>query len=362
MRVGFLLSGSLDTLTGGYIYDRQLVNHLKLKGHQVDVIQLPVPSHAASFLYNPTLWFSRQLNGSTFDVLLEDELDHPALFLANRRLKSRGNLPVISIVHNLRSCEKRAAWQNRFYRQIEYFYLRSVDGFIFNSRTTRNAVENLIGPQRSSVTACPGGDRLPFQITEAEIIERAKRPGPLRVLFLGNLFRNKGLHILLESLAKLPQNSYVLTVVGDLTMERAYVKAITEQIRERNLSGKVFITGPLNNGELATRLMDSHILAVPSFYEGYGIAYLEGMGFGLPAIATTAGAAGEIITQGRDGFLITPGDSTTLSRHLQSLHEDRNLLTFMSVNAFQRFKSHPTWQASGDKILDFLQACSQIHS
>ena len=172
----------------------------------------------------------------------------------------------------------------------------SVDGFIFNSRTTRQTVEDLIGMTQFSVIANPCGNRLHPEITESEIKERARKPGPLQIVFLGNLTPNKGLHVLLDALPGIPENSYLLTVIGDLTMDRAYSQSIRNQIRKLNLTDNVLITGPISNSELAFRLKESHILVVPSFYEGYGIAYLEGMGFGLPAIATTAGAANEIIT------------------------------------------------------------------
>jgi glycosyltransferase involved in cell wall biosynthesis len=357
LQIGFLISGSLDTLTGGYIYDRQLVDYLCRKGHQVKIFNLPCSNYWERFLYSPQLLFSQPLNHSPLDILLEDELDHPALILLNRKLKRESNYPVISIVHNLHSCELRADWQNYLYRRIEKSYLLSVDGFIFNSHTTRQAIEQMIGIQRYSVTANPCGNRLPVQITAKEIEDRAKKPGPLQILFLGNLLPNKGLHVLLNALSGISGNNYFLTIVGDLTMDKAYSAAIGRQIRKLNLVDKVSITWPLNNADLAIRLKESHILAVPSFYEGYGIVYLEGMGFGLPAIATTSGAAREIITDGENGFLISPGDSTTLAHCLQELNQERSRLAAMSLNAHRRFKSHPGWQVTCEKIHNFLLSC-----
>jgi glycosyltransferase involved in cell wall biosynthesis len=355
-----LISGSLNTLTGGYIYDRQLVDYLRQKGHHVEVIELPFRNYLDRLLHSPIASF-RELKSSPVDILLEDELDHPALIYFNRKLRRQAIYPVVSIVHNLHCSEFRASWQNRLYRQIEKYYLMSVDGFIFNSLATQQAVEKLIETHKPAVIANPCGDRLPVQISEKEIAERAMMSGPLRILFLGNLFRNKSLHVLLAALADLPRSKYYLTVVGDLTMDKLYVKEIREQIRKHNLNKDVSLTGPLNNGELTARLKENQVLAVPSFYEGYGIAYLEGMGCGLPAIGTTSGGATEIINHGINGFLIPPGDRRALSRYLNELNQDRERLKSMSLKALQLFKTHPTWQATCEKILAFLLSLRNAH-
>ncbi|HTP01099.1 MAG TPA: glycosyltransferase family 4 protein, partial [Anaerolineales bacterium] len=98
----------------------------------------------------------------------------------------------------------------------------------------------------------------------------------------------------------------------------------------------------------------SDVLVVPSYWEGFGIAYLEGMAFGLPAIGTTAGAIPQMISHGVNGFLISPGDSAALADLLQRLASDRDLLDRMSLNALQYFASCPTWAQSADLVRDFL--------
>lgn len=342
MHLALIIYGSLDTISGGYLYDRMLVNHLRRCGDTVDVVSLPWRCYAARLAHNlsPAL-----LRMNRYDVVLQDELNHPSLFIANRFAPR----PRISIVHHLRSVEPRPAWQNRLYRFVERQYLSSVDGFIFNSRTTRGAVERLVGSRRPSVVACPAGDRFGPALDPARIRERVARAGPLKLLFLGSVIPRKGLHTLLDALAQIPEG-WELSAVGSLTTDKKYAAQI-----QRCLTPRTRLRGSITDSLITNNYLQSDLLVVPSTYEGFGIVYLEGMCFGLPAIATTTGAAGEIITHGRDGFLIEPGDSAALARRIQTLIADRSLLLDMSLAARERFLRQPTWEQSMSTAREFLQ-------
>ncbi len=355
MRVGLVIYGSLDTISGGYLYDRVLVQHLRLCGDQVEVISLPWRNYARHLGDNCSRSLYQRLSQACLDVLLQDELNHPSLFWLNRRLKQRVHYPVVAIVHHLRCSESRPAWQNRLYRWVERRYLATLDSLIVNSQATRAAVEGLVGAGRKSIVAYPGGDRLHPSLTPTQIARRARRGGPLRILFIGNLIPRKGLHILLEGLSRLPEDSWQLEVIGSLAVDRAYVRAIHRQVRRAGLAERVVLPGPLSDSDLAGRLAGGDLLAVPSSYEGFGIVYLEAMGFGLPVIASTAGATQEIITHGRDGFLVPPDDVLSLARHVRELCQDRERLLQMGLAARQRYLAHPTWADSSQRIRRFLQ-------
>jgi glycosyltransferase involved in cell wall biosynthesis len=364
MHIGLIIYGSLDTLSGGYLYDRKLVEYLRSQGDKVEIISLPWRNYAAHLTDNfrfhlgspgASSWQIHQGAGGLhgFDILIQDELNHPSLLLANR---GKHLCPIISLVHHLRCSELRPAWQNRFYRFIERKYLQSVDGFIFNSRTTKNVVQALINDGKPSVLAYPPTDRFGAPLSENEIRARAKTD-EFRILFLGNVIYRKGLHTLLEAIQK-AKSKVRIEVVGSLTSEPVYVKLIQEIIEQNHLSSCVFLHGALDREPLIQKLKQAHVLVVPSSYEGYGIVYLEGMCFGLPAIGTTAGAAGEIIENGKTGFLITPDDSTSLARHIQSLAEDRDLLVRLSLHARARYLRQPAWTVSAKNIRDFLFSLS----
>ena len=347
MKLGLVIYGSLETVSGGYLYDRKLVESLRAQGDTVEIISLPWRNYAAHLTHN--FWF-RLPRRQDVDILIQDELNHPSLISANL---GKHPYPVISLVHHLRCSELRPAWQNVFYRMIEKKYLQSVDGFIFNSKTTQNVVHGLSKDGKPSIVAYPPTDRFGEPISEKDIIGRAQT-GPLRILFLGNVMYRKGLHTLLEALRVQP-SVFRIDVVGSLTTEPGYAKQMQNFVKANGLTSLVTFHSSLDREPLAEKLRQAHVLAVPSSYEGFGIVYLEGMCFGLPAIGSTAGAAREIIEHEQTGYLIAPGDSRSLSGHLWSLAEDRGLLARLSLNARERYLRQPAWTETAKSIRAFLQ-------
>lgn len=355
MKIGLVIYGDLSTLTGGYLYDRMLVRHLRSQGDRVEIVSLPWRTYAQHMLDNISRDLVTRLKEADLDILLEDELNHPSLFWLNRRLRGRVGYRLVSIVHHLRCSELRAPWKNTLYRLVEKRYLSSVDGFIFNSRTTRDAVEGLVKSPKESVIAYPAGNQLDPEISREAIVDRCRTSGPLRLLFVGTLIRRKELHTLISAVALLPRDLWSLNVIGGWDTDPAYVREIRGMIEQEKLSGRVNLLGPVDRTEMTDLLAQSHVMAVPSSYEGYGIVYVEGMGFGLPAIASTAGAAHEIITHGIDGFLVNPGDAEQLSSHIRDLSMNRDRLAQMSLAAIDRYRAHPTWEQGGEIIRRFLK-------
>lgn len=352
MKVGFVIYGSLNTLSGGYLYDRKLVEYLRSQGDEVEIISLPWRNYFSHLTDNFTFKLPKG-----FDILIQDELNHPSLILANRKPHP---YPVISLVHHLRCSELRPKWQNDFYRIIEKKYLQSVDGFIFNSKTTKGVVNRLIGNREPNVIGFPPTDRFGEAILENEIIERNKSQ-ELRILFLGNVMQRKGLHTLLKAVLSL-KSQVAIDVVGSLSVEPSYAKKMQEIVKTHNLNSLITFHSSLDNEPLKQKLKNAHVLIVPSSYEGFGIVYLEGMGFGLPAIGTTAGAASEVIEHGKTGYLMEPNDSESLAKIISNLVEDRELLTKLSINARNRYLTQPKWEETAENIRNFLQKMINEHS
>lgn len=358
MKIGLVIYGSLATLSGGYLYDRKLVEQLLAAGDTVEIFALPwrsYPRHLLDNLANP---LARPIAAAHLDLLLQDELNHPSLFACNRALRARFNLPFVSIVHHLRSDERHPALLNRLYAWVERRYLRTVDGFIFNSTTTRGRVNSHLPTSPCGIVAYPAADHLcppPAAEVAANAIHKYVTPRPLQILFVGNVIERKGLHTLLAALAPLPTRAWRLEVVGSLTVAPSYVQHIRRAIAAASLDDHVTLLGAVDDATLKARLTGADLLAVPSF-EGFGIVYLEAMAYGLPVIATKAGAAHEIVTPGIDGFLVPPHDAAALSAILARCVQHRPTLLPMSHAARLRYDRHPTWRQSATAIRAWLES------
>jgi glycosyltransferase involved in cell wall biosynthesis len=345
MHVGLALYGGLDGQSGGFRYDRRLVEELRAAGDTVDVIDLPWRSYTRGLLDNLSGSLRKRLDGG-FDVLLQDELAHPSLVGVNRQL----SCPTVSIVHHLRADEGgRLA---PLYRAVERRYLATVDAAVCNSETTRERVvaTSPLSAARTLV-APPAGDRFDPAIGDGTIEERA-RTVPLRLAFLGNIEPRKGLDTLVAGLTRVAE-PWHLTVVGRAT-DQGYRDRVAERATAAGCADRVSFTGRLPDTELAAVLRRGHVLAIPSRYEGFGIAYLEGMAFGLPAIATTAGGAAQIVTDGETGLLIAPEDPAAVADAVTTLAADRDELARMGRAARRRYEAHPDWAATADRVRSFV--------
>ncbi|MEX0788266.1 MAG: glycosyltransferase family 4 protein [Anaerolineales bacterium] len=360
MRVGLIVYDGLEGRSGGYLYDRKLVQALRQAGHAVTVLAIPQRRYLPQLGDNLRSDLLGRVLAAHLDVLLEDELCHPSLVALNRKLQRSLPLPIVAIVHHLRSEEPHPNALKAVYRVVERAYLHTLDGLICNSRSTLRSVRALGGRSTPALISPPAADHLGTAVSQRPIAKRAYDRGPLQVLFLGNLIPRKGLHILLEAMARLPAGAARLTVAGDLQTDPNYVGRIRRRADRLGLDGSIRFVGPLSPRRVAAELRRSQVLAVPSSLEGFGIAYLEGMAHGLPALATSVGGGAEIVRDGYNGYLIRPGEIDVLADRLARLASDRKSLARMGQAARRTYLGHPTWGESTRRSILFLSRLAPL--
>jgi glycosyltransferase involved in cell wall biosynthesis len=355
MQIALIIYGSLDEVSGGFLYDRKLMEHLQQRGHEVTVLSIPWRSYGRSLVDNSSHRLLRRMQGQEFAVIVQDELIHPSVFQLNRRLRRVVQTPIVALIHLLRSSQRWPVWQRGLYRWVERRYLTTVDGCIYANRHIAARVRALLGTIPPGVVAPPAGNHLHVTLTPAQIVERAQRPGPLKIIFVGNLTPLKGLHRLLAVLQHVPATSWRLTVLGSQDRDRAYVRRMRQHIATMGWQEQVQFHGLRSQTEVAICLADSDVLAVPSYPESYSIAYLEALSQGLPVVTHAESDSADLIEHGVSGFHMQPDDLASAAQHLEALATDRAWLARMSLAARSRFAGLPTWEQSLSCAAQFLE-------
>jgi glycosyltransferase involved in cell wall biosynthesis len=154
---------------------------------------------------------------------------------------------------------------------------------------------------------------------------RTDAASPFELLFVGRLVERKGVHLLLDALAALPpQRPVVLRVVGD-GPERARLQ---EQAARLGLGERVVFHGFVTRDELEARIAACDCFVLPAVVdakgdtEGLGVVLLEAMSYGKPAIASAAGGIVDIVRDGRNGFLVPPGEAGPLANAVTRMMDD----------------------------------------
>lgn len=362
MRIGLVVYGPLDRRSGGYLYDREVVDELTARGHTVVVVSLPERSTTGAIDALPGLELLDAVRtdvvdrivDAELDVLIEDELCHPSLVGVNRRLPA--SLPIVSLVHLVITPGVQSRWRSTLVGAIEGAYFRSVDGFVFNSHAMKAATGTFVDPE-PSVIAHPAGDRFGEPV-DAATIDRRATEDPFQVVAVGSVTPRKGIDTLLRGLAAV-DGHWRLSVVGSTAVDPAFVRRLRRLAIDLGIDDRVTFTGRVDDETLSDQLASAHVLALPSRYEGFGIVYVEGMGFGLPAIASTSGGAADIVEDGVNGRLVPPESPNAVAAALQELLGDRDLLSSYARNAVETYREHPTWAETTETIESFLRSIAE---
>ncbi|RYH07648.1 glycosyltransferase family 4 protein [Tropicimonas sp. IMCC6043] len=148
-----------------------------------------------------------------------------------------------------------------------------------------------------------------------------RRDGEIRLLFVGRLAPVKGLRILLEAMGHLMVSlpDLHLVIVGD-GPDRAALEAAAAP-----LGAAVSFTGYLSQDEVASAMQSCDIFVLPSFAEGVPVVLMEALASCRPVIATQVAGVGELVEDGKSGFIVPPGDAATLADRIGRLAADPEL-------------------------------------
>lgn len=350
MKIAFILYGLADTRSGGFLYDRYLIDRLKKRGHEVEIFSQKEGGFLTLLMGNSRSLFTEIVKFNP-DLIIEDELNHTSLFLVNKKIKFKIKVPILAIVHHLKSEEKINILLKSIIKRIEYSFLTNCDAIIFNSLNTLNSVNKLLKkPVESYIIVYPGKDNLP-------LLKRDKnKKGILKLIFVGNIIPRKNLHMILRVLNKLSEKSWQFNICGSDHYDPGYVtylKTLATRIKGKN---QIIFKGRVSDKILSDMLSKADILIAPSKWEGFGISYIEAMRAGVIPIASKNGGAVEIIENGKDGFLVSTLNDKNLEEVLSNLFSKPELVHKIALEATLKAASFPTWDKTMDKAIEFLES------
>jgi glycosyltransferase involved in cell wall biosynthesis len=154
------------------------------------------------------------------------------------------------------------------------------------------------------------------------------------VVSVGHAVPVKGWDILLRAFASTVRDAsrLRLVLIGNADpVGGRFPRQLHDFILENKLSHQVHLTGHILDIQSALRAAD--VFAMPSRSEGFSVALIEALEVGLPCVASRVGIAGEVIQEGKNGFLVERGDEAALATALGNLAKNDALRHQCARNA-----------------------------
>ena len=146
--------------------------------------------------------------------------------------------------------------------------------------------------------------------------QHRRRIGPLSVLFIGTFRHNKGLNVLLDTIAQLPAERCTFTFAG--VGERDLEKLVSEAAAARpNIHAEI---GGFSDERKWELLNDCDVVVLPyTSFESQSGVLMDAYSVRKPVVATDVGALGEAVRRDRTGLVVPPNDAGKLAMALMHM-------------------------------------------
>jgi glycosyltransferase involved in cell wall biosynthesis len=255
-------------------------------------------------------------------------------------------VPVVTTIHHPLTVDRRASFvRDRNVREavgtmafhpvgMQGFVARRIDRVLTSSETSAASIARDFRVPRARIRNVwngldtelfrpdPGVER---SATELLCIGRATDP-------------TKGVRILLEALARLPEHVRLTLVddAGPANPARGWA-------RKLGCAERVTWTGRIANEELVRLYNRAAVVVVPSRFEGFGLPAVEAMACGAPVVASAAGALREVVRAGGGGVLVPAAEPEALARTLDALLEAPEQRRALGARGRERVVKRFSW-------------------
>ena len=325
-----VVPGPLDQRTGGYIYDRRIVEGLRALGWTVRVHELAGRfPHADKMACAAAADALAKMPPGTVPVI--DGLALPAFAELGKRLPR----PWVALVHHPLALETGLSpAEAQAFADLERRLLaRAARVIVTSPGTCRDlAVYDVEGGRIGVV--CPGTDPAP--------LARGSAGPALALLCVASLTPRKGHVVLLEALVGLLDLDWHLTCVGSEERDPACAQSIVAAIDRPELRKRVTLVGERGEADLGPFYDRANLFVLASYHEGYGMVLTEALARGLPVVSTTAGAIPGTVPADA-GLLVPPGDAQALAATLRQVITEPDLRARLMAGARAARQNLPGW-------------------
>jgi glycosyltransferase involved in cell wall biosynthesis len=200
-------------------------------------------------------------------------------------------IPIVTTCHgsDLRQFQNCPHLQERVLKGC-----KGINNVMALSEAQKSEIIRLYGlePEQIMVVGAGYNDRL-FYIDE--------KPGqdPVQLIYAGKLSNAKGVPWFLRALRSIDSPAWQLNLVGSGSgEEKDYCLQLAKELGDR-----VLVHGALSQEDLALIMRKSHVLVLPSFYEGLPLVILEGLASGCRVIATDLPGIKELLGDTQTDFI-----------------------------------------------------------
>jgi len=341
----FVIPGDLQTVTGGYAYDRALINTLQACGITVHHIglsgQFPMPDTVA------LAEAAAQLAGiPDHSLVLIDGLAYGVMDSIAAREHQRLN--IIALCHHPLSLESGldAETRQRLFAS-EQRALQLASAVVVTSTATATLLTGRFAIDAERITvALPGTDRQAFAPC---------RGHPPCLLTVATLTRRKAHDVLITALARIRHLPWCARFVGGEQFDPAWSAALRAQVRQVQLEERVHFVGIID--DLSDEYTNADVFVLPSRFEGYGMVFAEALSFGVPVVAARTGAVPDVVPESA-GILVPADNAEALADALQQLLTSTAYYQTLRLGAQAAAAALPVWQDTANRLLQVMHAVS----
>jgi teichuronic acid biosynthesis glycosyltransferase TuaC len=232
--------------------------------------------------------------------------------------------------------------------------LRGADLVVANSIWARRRCEEIAGRPLPARVVHLGADPVPVAGRPESSVN-----GSVRMVTVAHLVARKRHETVLRAMSLLePERRPEYVVIGDGPCR----EPLERLARELGVSDRVRFLGQLPNPEAVACAAACDLFVMPGVEEPFGVAFVEAMAAGVPAIGGRGEGGPEDIAAAGDGMvLVTPGDAVGLAREIDRLVVDRHELRRLGAAARETIAANFTWARCGEQTVAAYRSAVARH-